>query len=1102
MGDPRWYQDAVFYQLHVRAFADSNGDGVGDFRGLTQKLDYLQDLGVTTLWLLPFYPSPLRDDGYDIADYTDVHPSYGTLRDFRTFLREAHQRDLRVVTELVLNHTSDQHPWFQRARHARPGSRYRDWYVWSDSPEQYAGVRIIFKDFEQSNWAWDPVAQAYYWHRFYSHQPDLNFDNPAVHRAMTRVVDFWLDLGVDGLRLDAVPYLYEREGTSCENLPETHEFLKRLRRHVDRKYDDRMLLAEANQWPDDAAAYFGDGDECHMAFHFPVMPRLFMGVHTEDRFPIVDILQQTPPIPDDAQWAVFLRNHDELTLEMVTDEDRDYMYRVYAQDPQARINLGIRRRLAPLMGNNRRKIELMNSLLFSLPGTPILYYGDEIGMGDNIYLGDRNGVRTPMQWSPDRNAGFSRSNPQRLFLPVIIDPEYHFEAVNVEAQQHNPQSFLWWMKRLIAQRKRYPVLGTGRVEFLHPENRKVLAFVRESEEERLLVVANLSRFVQCAELDLARFKGIAPVEVFGQTRFPVVAEEPYFFTLAPHTFYWLALGPGSESLEGAAASLTTVTVTDSWEQVLDGAAVERFERALAPWLRQRRWFQDRDRDVIGVRIVEAVRTAVGSDPVYLTMVRVSYSDGEPDTYFVPLAFAIGRDMEERIASGAAAALIRRRDGGETGVVYDALENGAFGRWLLESLSSRRQLRGRDGAIVTTATRALRDALRDEAPTALTPQRMGAERTHSLVAYDERFMLKVFRRLDEGVSPELEVGRFLTTRTAFAHGPTVVGAVEYRRTGEEPLTVGVVQAFVPNVGDAWRYTVDAVAQFFEHLLAAGRDVSLPAGQPGSVVADAPADDPPAITAFAGASLDAARLLGRRTAELHLALGSRTDDDAFAPEPFTPLYQRSLYQSLRAKAEKSLTLLSRRLRILPPDVRERAAAVLATRDTLMAHLRAVSQRRLGGMRIRCHGNYHLGEILFTGRDFVILDFEGEHALSLGQRRMKRSPLVDVAGMLRSFAYAARSALLDGRVRPGDVDVLAPWADVWSHWVGRAFVEAYREAVEPSGLLPRSVTDVRLLLECYQIEKALYEVAYELGARPAWTAIPLHGIQSLLQASADVA
>jgi len=483
-------------------------------------------------------------------------------------------------------------------------------------------------------------------------------------------------------------------------------------------------------------------------------------------------------------------------------------------------------------------------------------------------------------------------------------------------------------------------------------------------------------------------------------------------------------------------------------------------------------------------------------------VRVSYSDGEPDTYFVPLAFAIGRDMEERIASGAAAALIRRRDGGETGVVYDALENGAFGRWLLESLSSRRQLRGRDGAIVTTATRALRDALRDEAPTALTPQRMGAERTHSLVAYDERFMLKVFRRLDEGVSPELEVGRFLTTRTAFAHGPTVVGAVEYRRTGEEPLTVGVVQAFVPNVGDAWRYTVDAVAQFFEHLLAAGRDVSLPAGQPGSVVADAPADDPPAITAFAGASLDAARLLGRRTAELHLALGSRTDDDAFAPEPFTPLYQRSLYQSLRAKAEKSLTLLSRRLRILPPDVRERAAAVLATRDTLMAHLRAVSQRRLGGMRIRCHGNYHLGEILFTGRDFVILDFEGEHALSLGQRRMKRSPLVDVAGMLRSFAYAARSALLDGRVRPGDVDVLAPWADVWSHWVGRAFVEAYREAVEPSGLLPRSVTDVRLLLECYQIEKALYEVAYELGARPAWTAIPLHGIQSLLQASADVA
>src|SRR5579883_3297618 len=452
--DPLWYKDAIIYELHVRAFADSNGDGIGDFRGLMGKLDYLQDLGITALWLLPFYPSPLRDDGYDIADYTNVNPAYGTLADFQAFLKEAHRRGLRVITELVLNHTSDQHPWFQRARRAPAGSPERNFYVWTDDPNKYHEARIIFKDFEPSNWTWDPVAGAYFWHRFYSHQPDLNYDNPAVHQATFEVLDFWLGMGIDGLRLDAVPYLYEREGTNCENLPETHAYLKKLRRHIDEKFPNRMLLAEANQWPEDAVAYFGQGDECHMDFHFPLMPRLFMALRMEDRFPIIDILQQTPAIPESCQWALFLRNHDELTLEMVTDEDRDYMYRLYAQDPQARINLGIRRRLAPLLENHRGKIELLNALLLALPGTPVIYYGDEIGMGDNIYLGDRNGVRTPMQWNAERNAGFSRANPQRLYLPVIIDPEYHFEAVNVEAQQNNPHSLLWWMKRIIEQRKR------------------------------------------------------------------------------------------------------------------------------------------------------------------------------------------------------------------------------------------------------------------------------------------------------------------------------------------------------------------------------------------------------------------------------------------------------------------------------------------------------------------------------------------------------------------------------------------------------------------------------------------------------------------------
>jgi maltose alpha-D-glucosyltransferase/alpha-amylase len=542
-GDPLWYKDAVIFQVHVRAFHDSDGDGIGDFRGLAEKLDYVRDLGTTAIWLLPFYPSPLRDDGYDIAEYTSVHPAYGTLADFKHFVREAHARGLRVITELVVNHTSDQHPWFQRARRARPGSPLRDFYVWSDTPARYEGTRIIFKDFESSNWSFDPVAQAYFWHRFYAHQPDLNYDNPAVLKAVVKVMDFWLELGVDGMRLDAVPYLVEREGTSCENLPETHQVLKQLRSHVDRHHNARMLLAEANQWPEDAVTYFGEGkgDECHMAFHFPLMPRMFMALRMEDRYPIIDILNQTPAIPETAQWAIFLRNHDELTLEMVTDDERDYMYLAYSADPQARLNLGIRRRLAPLMGNSRRRIELLNSLLFSFPGTPIVYYGDEIGMGDNTYLGDRNGVRTPMQWNGDRNAGFSRGDSARLYSPIIADPIYGNQIVNVESQQRDGASLLQWMKNLIGLRKLFPVFGTGSLEFFNPANRKVLAYIRRDASDTILCVANLARTVQPVELDLSAFAGYVPVEMLGYTEFPEIGQLPYFLTLGPYGFYWFEL---------------------------------------------------------------------------------------------------------------------------------------------------------------------------------------------------------------------------------------------------------------------------------------------------------------------------------------------------------------------------------------------------------------------------------------------------------------------------------------------------------------------------------------------------------------------------------
>jgi maltose alpha-D-glucosyltransferase / alpha-amylase len=538
--DPLWYKDAIIYELHVKAFFDSDNNGIGDFRGLMQKLDYVQDLGVTCIWLLPFYPSPLKDDGYDIADYFAVHPDYGTMDDFQEFLDEAHRRGLQVITELVMNHTSDQHQWFQKSR-LEPRGEYGDYYVWSDTDQRYQDVRIIFIDTERSNWTWDPVRQQYFWHRFFSHQPDLNFDNPKVRQAMKDATGYWLSKGVDGLRFDAIPYLYEREGTNGENLPETHHYIKDVRSYIEERFENRMILVEANQWPPDVRPYFGDGDEAQMAFHFPLMPRIFMALRREDRTPIIDILNQTPEIPPNCQWAIFLRNHDELTLEMVTDEERDYMYYSYAADPRMRLNLGIRRRLAPLMDNGRRQIELLNSLLLSMPGTPVIYYGDEMGMGDNIWLGDRNGVRTPMQWNSDRNAGFSRADAARLYSPVIVDPVYGYQGVNVEAQQRVPTSLLNWMKRLIAIRKRYVALGRGTIDFLHPANTKVLAYVREHEGQRLLIVNNLSRFAQAVELDLSRFKGSVPVEVFALQAFPAIGELPYLLTMGPHGFYWFVL---------------------------------------------------------------------------------------------------------------------------------------------------------------------------------------------------------------------------------------------------------------------------------------------------------------------------------------------------------------------------------------------------------------------------------------------------------------------------------------------------------------------------------------------------------------------------------
>ncbi len=1096
--DPLWYKDAILYELHVRAYKDGVGNGMGDFTGLASKLDYLQDLGITAVWLLPFYPSPLKDDGYDTADYTDVHPSYGTMRDFRAFLKEAHRRGLRVITELVLNHTSDQHPWFQRARRAKPGSAARNFYVWSDSPEKYAGTRIIFQDFEHSNWTWDHEAGAYYWHRFYSHQPDLNWDNPQVRKTMLSVLDFWFDdVGVDGLRLDAVPYLFEREGTNNENLPETHDALKAIRRHIDERYPGKMLLAEANQWPEDAVAYFGSGtgDECHTAFHFPLMPRLFMGIRTEDRYPIVDMLEQTPAIPENCQWVLFLRNHDELTLEMVTDEERDYMYRVYAQDQQARINVGIRRRLAPLLGNDRRKIELMNGLLLSLPGTPVIYYGDEIGMGDNFYLGDRNGVRTPMQWSPDRNAGFSRANSQKLYSPVIIDPEYHYEAVNVEVQQDNPQSLLWWTKRILSVRKQHRAFGRGTLAFLYPDNNRVLAYVRAHDDETVLVVANLSRFPQHVDLNLSAFKGRTPVEMFGRNAFPAITDAPYPLALGPHGFYWFSLESPAAAVP-ATASLPVVSWSGPPLDLLADANRGALEEALPAILRTRPWFRGGGRTIESAEVVESVVVGEGA---CLGFVRVEYTEGEAETYVMPLAVAEGSQVDALAAQSPPALLARveAEDGSAAAALYDPLWERVFCEALL-GFMVRKPPRGTGGQLTGWSEREIRRP-RD-------PQ-LGAsasvtvvDHANTSVIFGTRFILRLIRILEAGVHPDLEMSQFLTERAKFAHTPPLLGALEYQQRRSAPVTIALLHGFVPHESDAWRYTIDELGRYFERVLSgpAGTMVAPPSAS-GSLVELAAEPIPPQAQKHIGSYLQSAARMGQRTAELHLALVSRPADPAFAPEPFTELYQRSLVQSMRTLTRQVLQRLRRRVRALPENARADAQALLGLEAELIKMSRVVHQGKFTGQRTRYHGMLHLGQMLYTGKDFMILTSEGESVRSAADRRVKRSPLRDVAGMLRSLHYAAAHALSTGgstsSVRREDLPILEPWARFWRTWVSVAFLQGYLATAAGARFLPKTTGELRIALDGALLERALHEVGFEIEARPEWARIPIQGILEIV-------
>ena len=1083
--DPLWYKDAVVYQLHVKAFFDSNDDGIGDFQGLTSKLDYISELGVNTVWLLPFYPSPFKDDGYDVSDYHNVHPQYGTRNDFRHFAREAHRRGLRVITELVINHTSDQHPWFQAARRAPAGSSKRDFYVWSDTDQKYLGTRIIFTDTESSNWAWDDVAKAYCWHRFFSHQPDLNFDNPNVLKAVFRVMRFWLDLGVDGFRLDAIPYLCEREGTSNENLPETHAVIKQIRAQLDAHYTNRLLLAEANQWPEDVREYFGDGDECHMAYHFPLMPRIYMAIAQEDRHPVVEIMQQTPDIPESCQWAIFLRNHDELTLEMVTGKERDYMYKMYAVDPRARINLGIRRRLAPLMENDLDRLKLMNSLLLSMPGSPIIYYGDEIGMGDNIFLGDRNGVRTPMQWTPDRNAGFSRCDPQRLFLPPIMDAIYGYEAVNVEAQRREPSSLLNWMKRILAVRKSSQTFGRGRLSFLRPGNRKILAYLRELDNEAVLCVANLARSAQPVELDLKRHRGRVPVELLGRTAFPPIGDLPYMLTLPAHGFYWFRLAtdvevPHWHEERLAREDLPMLVLFDGWlsffrERVVPwriGMAEKlrkQFEQEVLPrYLETQRWYAGKGEPITQVRLIDHVLWESGEHCWLLALIEIEGTAGR-DVYFTPLALAWGEADDERIRGLAPATLAKVRQKANVGVLADAFAEESFCRAVVDTVGGGREFPFAHGSLRFSPTQAFAQIV-GKGISGLPVTRPHALSSNTVVTLGERLFLKGYRRVRPGVNPEVEVGRFLTEVAHFPNCVPVAGTVEYSAGEGSTMTLALLQGYVSNQGDGWSYTIEYLKRFLEQ-----------------------SRDTPPSPEIHGGYLALMQTLGTRTAELHLALAQSTGDPNFDPEPVAATDIAGWKTRVREEAVSALDHLERRLGEIAAPMHNDANALVNQRKPLLARIDASPASVSKALKTRYHGDYHLGQVLLTKNDFAIIDFEGEPARSFEERRRKHSSLRDVAGMLRSFNYAHWTALRQAGEIGGDISKFAPLLLSWEHDVRRAFLDSYEKATRDSGLYA-SFEDAQALLHLFELEKAFYELHYELNNRPTWADIPMRGIVAL--------
>jgi maltose alpha-D-glucosyltransferase/alpha-amylase len=1096
--NPDWYKDAIIYELHIKSFFDSNNDGIGDIKGLTKKLDYLEQLGVTAIWLLPFYPSPLRDDGYDISDYFSVNPEYGNLRDIKALLREAHKRDIRIITELVLNHTSDQHNWFQKSRSSKPGSEWRDYYVWNDSTDKYSDARIIFKDFESSNWSWDPVARSYYWHRFYSHQPDLNFTNPKVQKAMIQVIDFWFNLGVDGLRLDAVPYLFEEEGTNCENLPATHQYLKELRKYVDNNYTEKMFLAEANQWPEDAVAYFGNGDECHMAYHFPLMPRMFMAIQMENNVPIIDILDQTPDIPSTCQWALFLRNHDELTLEMVTDEERDYMYRMYAKETKAKINMGIRRRLAPLLENDRRKIELLNMMLFSFPGTPVIYYGDEIGMGDNFYLGDRDGVRVPMQWSPDRNAGFSQVNPHKLFLPIIIDPEYHYEAINVENQERNISSLLWWMKKVIALRKEYKAFGRGHFKIIQSHNTKVLTFLREYNDEKILVVFNLSRYPQAVEINLSRFMGYSVIELFSQNKFPDIQSQQYMLTLGPYNYYWFELKEKESSHEEIAPSeYPVVTIPKSLMPLFSKSFIDSIcSRVFPKYLKKCSWFSGKDRRIQTVKAKHVIPVKTDLTTMYMVILHVLYNEGDSDHFILPVSAALGDAVTPIYLQYPKSIIIHIKINDSVGVLYDCLYHEQFQKFLMNLIQKNKKIKIPTGHLI--AHRGKRLAREGESAYDSKETLLKEMQNNTVIISGEVLSLKLYRKTQPGLHPEIELNTLLSEKNNFSGIPEYLGSIEFKSDNNNTYSIGLLQKYVKNENNGMTYVEDNIHRYFDNVLVKKLTKNDIVHVMPSFINVGKKNIPVFMQELIDTHfIEMIHLMGIRTAELHIALSKHNSLPEFAMEPFSKLYQRSLYQSIRSQVKQVFTTLNKKMFKVPFTMISEAKRLISHESLIFTYLKKISEKNIKARKIRIHGDYRLDQLLFTGKDFVILDLEGESHRYLSERRLKYSPLRDVASMIRSFHNVLYNTFMQfTKVRKQDTQVIEPFMEPWFNYISGIFLNGYLDIMKDSELIPQDKGDLETLIVSFIMERHISDLGLQVsGEMDESIVIPLKGISRLI-------